>query len=269
MSENFRGNIDEEGVNTDEVLDTFFAHTGWGNLLAVTAPVESLRKYTEGEVEATLYRVLESGDWQQENSSDWHNKGSSNDIFFLFKVYELWNSIRRNGLKSPLHVHAVLDDNWINFHPSNNKIEVLCEFFPEAEVTMLYHQYDFLEQYYPDDAVLWYKQYPHVAITDKQQYLDLYNIDTSKVEQFFGWGMVCDAVENKDAVWGKLKPKHRDWKRIDLDKYQNNELYRNSPFLTVSDNYHRVAMREENKSLKSLIQTSAGKVKFCGKTYQL
>lgn len=248
----------------------YSAENPWGDLMLVHCTPEDLRKYTEGNIADTLERVLNHDDWKFENSRNWADKGSGNDVFYLFKVYELWKSIRRNGVKSPVHVHAVAEDNWLNFHPSTNKIEVLCEFFPEMEIKVLYHSYDFLMRNYPDDAVGWHLDHMHYPIETAVDYLDLYaEMNPEEVELEFFWAKCSDILTGNPDLSGKLKPRARDWRYVNVNKYNGDPEFENAVFLTVNDRYHRIAMKKDDIFLKDIIQTKPGKAKFCGKWFDI
>lgn len=252
-------------------VEEFFEHldhTRWGELLVVHCKPNDLKKYTEGMIPEVLHRVLQEPDWAEQRSDKWAFKGSGNDVFFLFKVWELWKSISRNGVKSPVHVHAVADDNWLNFHPSNNKIEVLCEFFPDKEIKVLYHNYNYIANNHPDEASRWYLNHMHYPIEAARDYLDLYSeLDPEEVELDFFWDTCENIMLEKEGISGKLKPRKRDWRYIDLNT--DDDDFKNSAFLTVSDRYHRVAMEKDATLLKDVIQVKPGKARFCGKWYDI
>jgi len=261
----------------NNTVKEFFEHSEknpWGEILLVHCQAKDLKMYTEGMIPEVLQRVLQDPDWKNERSDDWANRGSSNDVFFLFKVWELWKSISRNGVKSPVHVHAVAGDNWLNFHPSNNKIEVLCEFFPEMEIKVLYHNYTFLHKNYPDEALKWYENHTHYPITTAEDYMELYgdlyaSVEPDELELDFFWDTCKNITADLNYLSGKLKPRKRDWRYVDDAKFSGDPDYENSPFLTVSDRYHRVAMEKDATLLKDVIQVKPGKARFCGKWYDI
>ena len=78
-----------------------------------------------------------------------------------------------------------------------------------------------------------------------------------------------DIIKDPEGVWGKVKPKARDWRNIKPQEHLSDSNYENALFLTVTDRYHRVAMDKVNILLKDIIQTKPGQVKFCGKWYEV
>lgn len=256
-----------------ENLKEFFTETKnnpWGELVAVQCKPMDLEKHCDKNIHETLINVLRTEDWQTETSDSWSNRNSGSDIFYIFKVHELWKSIKQYGTKSPVHIHNEAGYNNFYFHPSNNKIEVLVEFFPNIDITVLYHNYSFLKEQYDVPELEWYKKYSHKIINTEQEYLDLYNLDKNDndLELLFGWEYISN-ICNNDKIWGKLKPKVRDWRSVDHIKYKDDLLYKNSLFLTVTDRYHRVAMQKNKKMLKDIIQVSPGKAKYCGKVFDI
>lgn len=256
----------------NKTVEEFFEHMNenhWGDIMLVHCKPTDLKKYTEGMIGEIVRRVLQDSQWFTERSDEWANRGSGNDVFFLFKVFELWKSIRANGVKSPVHVHAVAGDNWLNFHPSNNKIEVLCEFFPEMEIKVLYHNYAFLHRNFADEAVTWYLDHMHYPVETAQDYMDLYaDLNPEEVELDFFWDTCKNIMMGKNES-GKLTPRKRDWRYVDLEEYEGEPDFEHSAFLTVSDRYHRVAMEKDAITLKDIIQVQPGRAKFCGKWYDL
>jgi len=258
MEQNFRDNLTE-----------FFELTKtkpWGRLLAVQCTANDLIKWRQDNIHETLLNVLNTEGWQTESSEDWSGRNSSSDIFYIFKVHELWKSIRLNGTKSPVHVHAEAGYNNCYFHPSNNKIEVLCEYFPELPITVLWHDYDLLQQLYPQPNLNWFEYLIHFEITDEREYRELYNLDPNdeELELIWGWDWVKNIISN-DNTWGKLKPRARDWRAV--EDHTGDLRWDNALFLTVTDRYHRKAMSHNQTKLKDIIQVKPGQAKFCGKWY--
>lgn len=260
----------------NKTVEEFFEHMDanhWGDIMLVHCKPADLKKYTEGMIPEVLQRVIHEPDWKDQRSDEWAGKGSSNDVFFLFKVYELWKSITRNGVKSPVHVHAVASDNWLNFHPSNNKIEVLCEFFPDMEIKVLYHNYAFLHRNFPDEAVTWYLDHMHYPVETAQDYMDLYtelyaSVEPGELELDFFWDTCKNIMLGKEQS-GKLTPRKRDWRYVDIEKWEGEPDFEQAAFLTVSDRYHRVAMERDAIKLKDIIQVKPGKARYCGKWYDI
>ena len=261
------------GQNFRTDLDEFFQLTRekpWGSLISVYCTPRDLFEWREGNVEETLMRVIKTEGWQDETSDYWANRNSSNDFFYMFKVWELWKSISRNGVKSPVHLHAEAGYDNCYFHPSNNKIEVLCEFFPDIDITVLWHDYDLLVKHYDQANLHWFEDHVHTTIHDKRDYLELYNLDPedAELELQFGWESIKQIHADPD-IWGKLKPKIRDWKSIDLTKHLDDPRLENALFLTVTDRYHRVQMHKSAKRLGDIIQVKPGKARYCGKWYDI
>jgi hypothetical protein len=243
----------------------------WGRLLAVDCKPSDLMEYRDNNIPDTLQRVIRTEDWQFNDSRSWAKENSGHDIFYMFKVHALWKSIRFNGVKSPIHVHAKAGEDWLEFHPSRNKIEVLTEYFPELPVTALYHEYNLLAESYPEPCLTWYKDLPHKEISTTTDYYNLYKLDESDPQLLlqFGWDWCRDIIKDPEGVWGKVKPKARDWRNIKPQEHLSDSNYENALFLTVTDRYHRVAMDKVNILLKDIIQTKPGQVKFCGKWYEV
>lgn len=263
MADSRRDDVDEffDRMNLDD----------WGRLLAVKCQPQDLIDYRQNDIPETLNRVIQQPDWQMENSSDWALKNSGEDCFYIFKVHALWKSIRFNGVKSPIHVHAAADEEWLEFHPSRNKIEVLCEYFPNMEVTALYHDYRLLSNNYPRDVLSWYNQHKYTMITNSEDYYKLYNLDHDDPHLLlsFGWDWCKNIIADPDGVWGKVKPRARDWRRVKPVEHQGDSDWENALFLSVTDRYHRVSMEKQGILLKDIIQTKPGQAKFCGKWYEI
>jgi hypothetical protein len=257
--------------NNMSTLNKFFdlsKRSPWGRLIAVQTPLSFLKPYTEGEIANILKRVISNSGWERENSFNWANKGSGNEVFFIFKVYELWKSIQQNGVKSPVHIHYVPSDDEFRFHPSNNKIEVLCEYFEEQTVTVLYHDYDLFKLHYHTDLVFWYEQFPYTIIDNADDYLSLFNLtDAHEVE--LGYDFCKKICEHPEDVWGKVKPRARDWRYVDIQQLQGTPELENALFLTVTDRYHRVAMQEDAIELSDIINVDGNIITYCGKEYDL
>jgi hypothetical protein len=240
----------------------------WGGLYAIACTPKNLMAWRQDNIAETLIRVLKTDDWREQNSADWSNQNSGADVFYLFKVWELWRSISANGVKSPVHVHAEAGHNNCYFHPSNNKIEVLCEYFPELPITVLWHDYDLLQQLYPQPNLNWFEDLIHFEITDEREYRELYNLDPNdtELELIWGWDWIKNIINNNDA-WGKLKPRARDWRAV--KDHTGDPRWDNALFLTVTDRYHRKAMHHNQTKLKDIIQVKPGQAKFCGKWYDI
>ncbi len=257
------------GENTRDNVEEFFEESKrnpWGRLLAVTATACDLEQYIENDINDTLQRVLKKPDWFEQSSEMWHDRNSSADEFFLFKIYELYHSIKRDGLKAPVHIHSVVDDNTLEFWPSNNKIQVLAECFPDMEFTVLYHDYDAIRKNYPDDTTDWYTALPHREITSADEYCALYGLDKDS-DQEIGWGYVKDSIDNQNEVWGKLKPIWRTWKRYKDDK--RDQSFENALHITVTDRFHRVEMRKNARGMNTIIHTRPGQASYCGRWYDI
>lgn len=240
----------------------------WGKLVAVKCTPNDLMDYREGDIPATIRDILYNNpNWKTEDSVDWAYQGSSNPEFYTFKVWELWNSIRRYGVKSPVHMHQNTGGTF-RFHPSNNKIEVLTEYFPDLEITVLHHDYDFLRKYYYKEEFDWYLNLEHQVIESTEHYTSLFNLDAD-AELEFGWDYVKNICLAESDVWGKIKPVKFDWEEVDHQKHKDDDLYCTSLHLTCNDKYHRVKMEKQSKLLKDIIQARPGGFKFCGKTYSI
>lgn len=240
----------------------------WGKLLAIKCTPKDLLDYREDDIPDTVRQVLYNNEnWKLENSSDWAYQGSSNPEFYIFKIWELWNSIRKYGVKTPVHMHQNTGGTF-RFHPSNNKIEVLTEYFPDMPITVLHHDYDFLREHYFKEEFDWYKSFEYDIIETPEQYKKLYNIDED-AELTFGWDYVRTICATPEEVWSKIKPVSFDWEEVDHKKYETNDLYNASVHVTCDDKYHRVRMQNQPKLLKDIIQTFPGGFKFCGKKYSI
>lgn len=252
-------------------LDNFFEVSEmepWGRLVAVECTARELMEYREDNIPDTIRSILYNNEnWKNENSSDWAYQGSSNPEFYAFKVWELWNSIRRYGVKSPVHMHQNTGGTF-RFHPSNNKIEVLTEYFPDMPIVVLHHDYDFLREYYFKEEFDWYKKLSYTVIDSSEKYTSLFNLDDD-AELEFGWDYVKDVCDETTETWGKIKPVAFDWEEVDHNQYKNDDLYCSALHVTCNDKYHRVRMEKENKKLGDLIQTKPGQFKFCGKWYPI
>lgn len=260
--------------NIRDNLDEFFSLSRkkpWGGLYAIACTPKNLMAWRQDNIAETLIRVLKTDDWREQNSADWSNQNSGADVFYLFKVWELWRSISANGVKSPVHVHAEAGHNNCYFHPSNNKIEVLCEYFPGIPITVLWHDYDLLVDLYQTENLFWYEGGAYCEITNTKEYLELYNLDpTDKdLELQFGWDYIKNICAGGDEIWGKLKPKARDWRAVNPQDHVDDDRWENALFLTVTDRYHRVAMFNSNKQLKDIIAVKPGQARFCGKWYDI
>ncbi|MDA9302506.1 hypothetical protein N8072_01030 [bacterium] len=255
------------------VLDDFFKlskEKPWGQLVSVKCKVSDISKWRDQEPIITdkMREVVSTPGWQDLQSEDFSLGNSGRSPFFMFKVNKVYESISKVGVKTPVHLHHVAKRDELSVHPSNNKIEVLAEFFPEMEITCLYHDYDFLSKYYPDELTGWYKQFDWTPITSADQYLELFGLDHEETEIEIGFDHVSNIINNNDKVWGKVKPRKRDWNRIDISKHADDELLENSLFLTVSDRFHRFKMAVENVAMGDILkETSPGNYKYCGRVY--
>jgi hypothetical protein len=255
-----------------DVLDYFFnecKNKPWGKLITAQVPVSFLKKWRDNEpiIENSIREVVERDGWQDELSRDFSNGGSSDPRFFLFKQSVLFHSIGEIGLKTPLHLHHVPTDNELSVHPSNNKIECLCEFYQDLTVNVLYHDYDYLNEYWPDQLTGWYKQFEHREIDNTDDYLKLFGLEHESNETEFGFENVKEIVLNKDSVWGKVKPRANDWKYIDITEKPAESLD-NALFLTVTDRFHRRVMHEDNIKMGDiLIPAGDNQYMFCDKIF--
>jgi hypothetical protein len=255
-----------------KVLDDFFklsTEKPWGRLVSVECTPNDLKKWSEGNIPATIKEVVAQPGWEDENSFDWAPKGSGNPIFYLFKIYEVWNSIRKEGVKTPLHAHYVANDNDMRFHPSNNKIEILCEFFPDMEVKVLYHDYNYLREFWDQPLVSWYKRFFFDVIDNTDDYLELFGLDQEHNEMEFGWEYCKRIIQNPDDVWGKVKPRAWDWKHIDITPHIGVESLENALFLTVTDRFHRMKMHENGIRLGDILKKTDQGYEFCGKKFSV
>lgn len=256
----------------ERVVEEFFEKSKanpWGRLIAVECKPSDLKQWAEGNIPETIKAVVSKPGWETENSFDWAPKGSGNPIFYAFKIYEVWKSIAEIGMKTPLHIHSTANDNGMRFHPSNNKIEIMCEYFPDMPVTVLYHDYDYLRECYPEPILDWYKKFPYRVIKNESQYLDLYGLDQEHNEMEFGWDYCKRIVNSPDEVWGKVKPRAWDWNHIDISEHDGLPSLENALFLTVSDRFHRMAMHHDEIVLGEILQVENGIAKFCGREYEV
>lgn len=257
-----------------QILDDFFKRTAekpWGRLVHATVPVSFLSKWRDNEpiIENSIRETVSDPDWQTRQSVDFANGGSSDPRFFLFKQKILFDSIGEVGLKTPLHLHHVPTDNELSVHPSNNKIECLSEFFPDKKVSVLYHDYDYLNKYWSDNLTNWYKQYEHTVIDNTTDYLKLFGLEHDSNETEFGFDYVKRIIEAPKAVWGKVKPRARDWSYIDINEQPSN-LLDNSLFLTVTDRFHRRIMHSDDIAMADIVtHVSENIYEFCGKQYEI
>jgi len=259
MSENYRTSVEE-----------FFQQTNWGKLIAVKCYCTSpfIDKEIDSEIEEKLNEVVNTDGWQDLMSDSFHDGKSSRAPFGVFKVHKLVNSIRAGGIKSPVHMHRRLGTTRFDFWPSNNKIEVLYDFFPNTEFTLLYHDYDFYRECFADDDVDWYKKFEWKQITNEHDYRKLYTVGDD-AELVIGWDY-CARLMTEDDIWSKLNPiPKRTWQNVDHDKYKDVESYKNAVHLTVTDRYHRVAMRDVPVRMGDILQVSNSKIEFCGKEFKL
>lgn len=251
-------------------VEEFFQQTNWGQLVAIKCYCSSpfIDKEVDSEIAEKLNEVIKLPNWQNEVSSDWHDGRSSKTVFSIFKVNKLVNSIRENGLKSPVHMHKRLGTSRFDFWPSNNKIEVLYDFFPDMEFTLLYHDYDFYRECFADDDIDWYKKFEWHKIESEYHYRQLYTVGEN-AELDIGWDY-CSRLMTSDDIWSKLNPiPKRTWQHVDHEKYKDVESYKNSVHITVTDRYHRVAMRDQPVRLGDIVQVSDNKILFCDRKFDI
>lgn len=257
----------------ESILNDFFElskQKPWGRIVAVQTPISFLSKWRDSEpiIEQSLQDIIARDGWETETSRDFANGGSSDPRFFIFKQKILFDSISDVGLKTPLHLHHVPQDNELSVHPSNNKIECLCEFFQDMTVTALYHDYDYLNEHWPDDLTNWYKQFDHRVIDNTQDYLKLFGLEQNSNETEFGYEHVKRIVEAPKEVWGKVKPRARDWKYIDINE-KPAETLDNALFLTTSDRFHRNIMHSDDICMGDIIKLNQTGIEFCGKEFKI
>lgn len=257
----------------NRILDEFFdlsKKQPWGRLIKVDVPVSFLTKWRDREpiITNSIREVVSRDNWETENSIDFANGGSSDPRFFLFKQKILFDSIGEIGLKTPLHLHHVPMDNELSVHPSNNKIECLCEFYPDMTVTALYHDYDYLNEYWSDELTGWYKKFNYQVIDNTNDYLKLFGLEFDSNETEFGFDYVKRIVEAPKEVWGKVKPRARDWQYIDISERPAQSLD-NALFLTVTDRFHRNVMHTDEISMGEILIKQDSGYKFCGKIFEL
>ncbi len=253
-------------------IDSFFKHSHenpWGNLIAIKCTASALIEWrNNGKIVKSIQETVNNQNWTDENSRDYANGNSSDPRFFLFKIYELYNSINEIGVKTPLHIHNVATDNEFSIHPSNNKIEVLCEFFPNTMITCVYHDYDYLREYWPDKLTNWYKQWDYDIIDNTDDYLKLFGLDQDSNETEFGWDLCKTIIQSPGDVWGKVRPRARDWSYIDITKHDGNPLLENAPFLTTTDRFHRIAMFENQIVMGDILTKTEDGFMFCNKEFK-
>jgi len=259
------------GTSHNDNLDEFFElskQKPWGRLLAVHTKASILEPVINGDIPEKILEVISDPDWRTESSAYWSSRSSSDARFYLFKLWELWKSISRNGVKSPVHLH--IRDGYLTAHPSNNKKEVLYEFFPDADITILFHDYDLIREQYPTKWTEWYQDLPYEEITTASEYLDYYDdsLNSREIELEFGWDY-CKNILADQHTWSKLTPKQWDWRHIDPAKHEKDSQFNNALFLTVTDRYHRVKMKVDDVQMKDVIQVKPGRAKFCGKWYDI
>jgi|15BtaG_2_1085339.scaffolds.fasta_scaffold04153_5 hypothetical protein len=254
-------------------IDSFFKHSQenpWGNLIAIKCTASALIEWrNNGKIKKLINESVSKPDWGNENSRDYASSVTSDPRFFLFNVNELYNSINDIGVRIPVHIHRVATDNkFSDLHPINNKIETLCEFFPNKMITCIYHDYDYLREYWPDKLNDWYKQWEYTIIDNTDDYLKLFGADRDSNETRFGWDLCKNIIQSPNNVWDFLKVSAQDWQYIDITKHYGDPLLENAPFLTMTDRFHRNAMYENEIALGDiLIKTSDGFV-FCDKEFK-
>ena len=257
------------GKSHNDNLLEFFATSQakpWGRLLAVHTQATVLEPIVNKDIPEKIIEVISEPDWQTESSAYWSSRNSSDTRFYLFKLWELWKSIRTNGVKSPVHLH--IRDGHLTAHPSNNKKEVLYEFFPDADITVFFHDYDLIRELYPTQWTEWYKDLPYEEIQTAYEYMDYYDssLKDSNIELEFGWDYCSNILADKHT-WSKLTPKKWDWRHV--GDHTGDPRWENALFLTVTDRYHRVKMKSDDVQMKDVIQVKPGRAKFCGKWYDI
>jgi len=259
----------------NETLQEFFklsSEKPWGKLVAIRCQVKDISQWRDSEPIMTdrMRDVVNTENWQDLQSKDFAMGNSSNSPFFMFKVSKIYESVKEIGVKTPVHLHHVPRDGELSVHPSNNKIEVLSEFFPEMKITCLYHDYDYLSKYWEDRLTGWYHTHAWGEVTTAAQYLELFGLDQDETELEIGYEHVTKIINSKDHVWGKVKPRGNDWKYIDITQHPDDELLNNSLFLTVSDRFHRNKMSLESVRMGDILTPQAdGSYEYCGKIFNV
>ena len=251
-------------------IDTFFNYDmPWGELLLVECKVSDISDYVkERNIIPTVQSMVSTPGWQDELSSDYSNANISTNMFYAFKIHELYESIKNDGVMTPFHIH-MRTDGQLAFHPSNNKIQVMLHFFPDHDIKILYHKYNLLELYYDNPKNDWYKDFPHTKITSEQQYRDLFKLSIDADLEFH-----CDfmhrVLDPEIETTPKLDQKKVDWAEL-KDLAKMHPLYSISPALTVTDRFHRIKM-QETKRLGDIAIWDKDKrgdnwVEFCDQTF--
>ena len=241
----------------------------WGELLLVECKVSDISDYVKHRnIIPTVQRMVSTPGWQDELSSDYSNANSSTNMFYAFKIHELYESIKNDGVMTPFHIH-MRTDGQLAFHPSNNKIQVMLHFFPDYDIKILYHRYNFLDIHYENEHTDWYKKFTHTKITSEQQYRDLFKLSIDADLEFH-----CDfmhrVLDPEIETTPKLNQKKVDWANL-TDVEKENPLYVISPALTVTDRFHRIKMQETKRMGDIAIWDKDKRgdnwVEFCDQTF--
>ena len=246
----------------DRPLEHYFEnkHAGTKDWL-ISVPIEDAVPLDGGkEMHIRLRSIMRNSrdytDWLQIDAKTAERTSGGTDEFFLHKAAILADSINKDGLFAPVHVHWHYKQGQMR-HPSNDKIAVICSGLVHSisKVRVLWREVSWHDELFPDHDFSgsnnWLMRYEKKLIDDDAKYKAMYRSGLDGSNLIFECANYRYIWENYPAnVWGKLKPFYENYAGAHDFIAEKAKILDTTYVVGVVDSYHRKQMSSEHPTRK-------------------